>query len=287
MTSAQAVAAVRRILDAAKAGHAGTLDPLATGVLPIALGEATKTASYVVDAHKEYAFTVRWGEARDTDDGEGRVVATSEARPDEAQIRAVLGEFHGTIVQVPPAYSAIKIDGVRAYARARREETFEMLARKVEIESLDLVSCPDRDHAQFRVRCGKGTYVRSLARDIAVRLGTHGHIQQLRRLAVGRFTVDTAISLESLELLGHSAAHNPHLIPLETALDDIPALAVSEDMAARLRKGQAVEMGSAADRFLLERLGEGALLCARSDGRAVALVKASGHAIRPVRVLNL
>ena len=287
MTSAQAVAAVRRILDAAKAGHAGTLDPLATGVLPIALGEATKTASYVVDAHKEYAFTVRWGEARDTDDGEGRVVATSEARPDEAQIRAVLGEFYGTIVQVPPAYSAIKIDGVRAYARARREETFEMLARKVEIESLDLVSCPDRDHAQFRVRCGKGTYVRSLARDIAVRLGTHGHIQQLRRLAVGRFTVDTAISLESLELLGHSAAHNPHLIPLETALDDIPALAVSEDMAARLRKGQAVEMGSAADRFLLERLGEGALLCARLDGRAVALVKASGHAIRPVRVLNL
>ena len=287
MTSAQAVAAVRRILDAAKAGHAGTLDPLATGVLPIALGEATKTASYVVDAHKEYAFTVRWGEARDTDDGEGRVVATSEARPDEAQIRAVLGEFYGTIVQVPPAYSAIKIDGVRAYARARREETFEMLARKVEIESLDLVSCPDRDHARFRVRCGKGTYVRSLARDIAVRLGTHGHIQQLRRLAVGRFTVDTAISLESLGLLGHSAAHNPHLIPLETALDDIPALAVSEDMAARLRKGQAVEMGSAADRFLLERLGEGALLCARLDGRAVALVKASGHAIRPVRVLNL
>ncbi|MFN0042867.1 MAG: tRNA pseudouridine(55) synthase TruB [Alphaproteobacteria bacterium] len=287
MTSARAVAAVRRILDAAKAGHAGTLDPLATGVLPIALGEATKTASYVVDARKEYAFTVQWGEARDTDDGEGRIVATSEARPDEAQIRAVLGEFHGTIVQVPPAYSAIKIDGVRAYTRARREESFEMLARNVEIESLDLVSYPGRDHAQFRIRCGKGTYIRSLARDIAVRLGTYGHIQQLRRLAVGRFTVDTAISLESLELLGHSAAHNPHLIPLETALDDIPALAVSEDMAARLRKGQAVEMGGAADRFLLERLGEGAVLCARSDGRAVALVKASGHAIRPVRVLNL
>ncbi|MBM3541566.1 MAG: tRNA pseudouridine(55) synthase TruB, partial [Alphaproteobacteria bacterium] len=204
LSSAGAVAAVKRALDAAKAGHAGTLDPLATGVLPVALGEATKTASYVVDARKVYAFTVRWGEARDTDDAEGRVTAKSAHRPTADAIRAALPAFIGRVAQTPPVFAAIKIGGERAYARARREEDVELAPRVVEIEALELLDRPDADHARFRVGCGKGTYVRALARDLAVRLGTVGHIQALRREAVGRFGLESAISLAQLEVLGHS-----------------------------------------------------------------------------------
>ena len=287
LSSARAVAAVKRALDAAKAGHAGTLDPLATGVLPVALGEATKTASYVVDARKVYAFTVRWGEARDTDDAEGRVTAECAHRPTADAIRAALPAFIGRVAQTPPAFAAIKVGGERAYARARRAEDVALAPRIVEIEALEFLDCPDGDHARFRVRCGKGTYVRALARDLAVRLGTVGHIQALRREAVGRFGLESLISLEQLEVLGHSAAHNPHLIPLETALDDIPALALDVDEADRLKRGQSVRVRDARAQALLGSRESGAIAWAHEGGRAVAIVRTDGEHIRPVRVFHL
>jgi tRNA pseudouridine55 synthase len=287
LSSAGAVAAVKRALDAAKAGHAGTLDPLATGVLPIALGEATKTAAYVTDARKIYAFTVRWGEARDTDDAEGRVVAESAVRPSAEAVRVALAKFLGRIEQVPPAFAAIKVAGERAYARARRDENVELAPRVVEIARLELLDCPDADHARFRVQCGKGTYVRALARDLAVHLGTVGHIQALRREAVGRFGLESAISLAQLEVLGHSAAHNPHLIPLETALDDIPALALNADEANRLRRGQSVQVRDARASALLDPSRDDALFWAHEGGRAVAIVNVEGDIVRPARVFHL
>ena len=186
-SSAQVVAAVRRITGAAKAGHGGTLDPLATGVLPIALGEATKTVSYVMDGSKAYRFTLRFGEARTTDDREGAVTETSPARPTDAEIRAVLPRFTGLIEQVPPAFSALKVDGVRAYRLARAEEAVALAPRQVRIDRLELIARPDADTAEFLVRSGKGAYMRSLARDIARALGTVGHVAALRRTAVGPF----------------------------------------------------------------------------------------------------
>ncbi|MBL8836268.1 MAG: tRNA pseudouridine(55) synthase TruB, partial [Alphaproteobacteria bacterium] len=216
--STQAMAQVRRALGAAKAGHGGTLDPLATGVLVIALGEATKLVPFVMDAVKEYEFTVRWGEARSTDDAEGPITATSDVRPDRAAIVAALPRFLGVIQQTPPAFSAIKVAGERAYDRARAGEVVELKARSVEIRALELVACDDTDHASFRVVCGKGTYVRSLARDLAAALGAVGHVSALRRLAVGRFRVNDAISLDKLASLGHSPARSAALRPVETAL---------------------------------------------------------------------
>src|SRR5690606_18006997 len=205
MSSAHVVARVQRLIGAAKAGHGGTLDPLATGVLPVALGEATKTVAYVMDGRKRYRFTVRWGEARDTDDSEGAVTETSDARPDRDAIVAALGDFVGLIRQTPPAFSAIKIDGRRAYALARAGEAFAVEPREVQIDSFELIALQDRDHAVFDVHCGKGTYMRALARDLARRLGTVGHIAALRRTAAGPFDEAAAISLESLESLVHSA----------------------------------------------------------------------------------
>ncbi|MFO1189766.1 MAG: tRNA pseudouridine(55) synthase TruB [Alphaproteobacteria bacterium] len=238
LTSAQAVARVKRLTGAAKAGHAGTLDPLATGVLPIALGEATKTVSYVMDGAKTYRFTVRWGEARSTDDAEGPVTATHSGRPAEAEIQAVLPRFRGQIEQVPPVFSAIKVEGRRAYEMARADQAVVLASRRVMIRRLDLVARPDADHAVFEVECGKGTYMRSLARDIALALGTVGHVAALRRLRVGRFGEEQAISLEQEDHMGHSPALVAHLLPIETALDDIPALALTETEARKLRSGQ-------------------------------------------------
>ncbi|HYL33297.1 MAG TPA: tRNA pseudouridine(55) synthase TruB, partial [Stellaceae bacterium] len=234
LTSARAVAAVKRAFGAAKAGHAGTLDPLATGVLPIALGEATKTVPFVVDGTKLYRFTVAWGEARATDDAEGQVVATSTQRPSETEIRAALPRFIGTISQRPPDFSAIKVAGMRAYALARAGSATSLAARPVEVRRLDLVAVPDRDHAIFEAEVGPGTYVRSLARDLGEALETRAFVAELRRLAVGRFTLKQAISLDNLTALGHSPAASGHLLPLETALDDIPALALTEDQAKAL-----------------------------------------------------
>ena len=245
MTSTHAVSIIKRLFSARRAGHAGTLDPLASGCLPIALGEATKTVPFVMDGRKLYRFTVRWGEERDTDDAEGRVIAASDTRPHAEAIRALLPAFTGTIEQVPPRYSAIKVEGERAYDLAREGETVELKPRPVEIARLELVETPDADHSVFVAECGKGTYVRALARDIGRALGCFGHVCALRRLAVGPFGEETMIPLEQVESLCHRAAAGEAsladaLMPVETALDDIPALAVGRADAARLQRGQAV-----------------------------------------------
>jgi tRNA pseudouridine55 synthase len=287
MTSTQAVDAVRRLFEAAKAGHGGTLDPLATGLLPIALGEATKTVPYVMDAIKTYRFTLRFGQARTTEDAEGEISATSDARPSDAEIRRALPGFRGRILQRPPAFSALKIDGRRAYDLARAGETVELAEREILVESLDLLERPDADHAVFEVRSGKGAYMRSLARDLALAVGTVGHVSALRRTAVGRFHEADAISLDSLRALGHIPAASRHLLPVATALDDIPALAVTDSEASRLRCGQSVGPIRRQDLERIGQFGSGAIFCARSGGLPVALVRLEAGDLRPVRVLNL
>lgn len=287
LSSAAVVSRARKIFNAAKVGHGGTLDPLATGLLPLAFGEATKTVAYAMDGAKRYRFTARWGEARTTDDAEGAVTATSSARPNADEIRTVLGEFTGDIEQVPPIYSAIKVDGKRAYALARADEAVELAPRTIHIDAIELISVIDADHAEFGVTSGKGAYMRGLARDIALRLGTVGHISALRRTAVGPFTEEDAISLDKLEALGHSAAAFEVLRPVETVLDDIPALAMTESEARRLRSGQAVSALQVAKRSPLRDLTQGSVVCAMAEGKPVALARFEGGEIRPFRVLNL
>ena len=287
ITSAAVVARVRKALNAAKAGHSGTLDPLATGVLPVALGEASKTVAYAMNGEKIYRFTERWGEARATDDSEGEVTETSEARPRREEIEAVLGGFVGEISQVPPAYSAIKVRGRRAYELARAHENFVLAPRRVTIHRLALLGVPDSDHAQFEVSCGKGVYIRSLARDLAACLGTVGHVAALRRTKAGPFTEEMAISLENVATLGHSALLSEHLLPVETALDDIPALAVTEVGAQSLRKGRAVQVLRTGKSGPCRRISEGMVVCVTTGGKLVALARVEQGEIRPVRVLNL
>jgi tRNA pseudouridine55 synthase len=286
MTSTHAVSVIKHLFTAKRAGHAGTLDPLASGCLPIALGEATKTVPFVVDSRKKYAFTIRWGEERDTDDAEGRVTATGEVRPEAAAIRALLPRFTGTIEQVPPRFSAIKIGGERAYDLARDGETVEIAPRAVTVHRLDLVETRGPDHAVLAAECGKGTYVRALARDLGRALGTFGHVCALRRNQVGPFGEGDMISLERLESLCHrAAAGEGHLadilLPIETALDDIPALAVSPADAARLHRGQAVLLrGRDAAVF------RGVVQVA-SGGQVVAIAEVDRGEIIPRRVFNL
>ncbi len=287
LSSNAAVGRVRRIMNAQKVGHAGTLDPLATGVLPMALGEATKTVSYLMDGKKAYRFTIRWGERRSTDDGEGEVTETSDGRPTEEQIAAALPDFIGDIKQVPPAYSAIKIDGKRAYELARADKAPEMQPRIIHIAEFKLLRIIDSDHGEFEVVSGKGAYMRSLARDLAVRLGTVGHIETLRRTAVGPFQEKQAISLDKLEVLGHSAPPSEHLLPVETVLDDIPALALTETEARKLSHGQAIPVLPVANRSPLNNISQGDVVCAMAEGKLVALVKIKGGEIRPFRVINL
>ena len=288
MSSAQVVGRVRRITDAAKAGHAGTLDPLATGILPIALGEATKTVAWAMDGRKIYRFTVRWGEARDTEDAEGAITQTSDVRPDAEAINAALAGFRGTIVQRPPRYSAIKLDGRRSYELARANIDVEPPLREVEIDALELIEVIDDDHAMLEMRCGKGAYVRSLARDLALALGTFGYVSQIRRLAVGGFVEEGAISLDKLEALVHSAPPQEYLLPIETALDDIPALALSDSQANLLRHGQPVRIEAAGRRFVAtEGIQEGETAFAVTDGKPVALVRIENGEVRSVRVLNV
>ncbi|MCC8428991.1 tRNA pseudouridine(55) synthase TruB [Reyranella aquatilis] len=278
--STPAVGRVRRLFGAQKAGHGGTLDPLASGILPIALGEATKTVPFIMDGRKEYRFTLRFGEARSTEDAEGEVTATSDARPTDDALRAALPAFVGEIEQMPPAFSALKIDGKRAYDLARAGETVELKPRRVLIERLEMVGRPDRDHADFVVGCGKGTYIRSLGRDLAKAVGTVGHLSALRRTVVGPFREAAAISLPKLEALGHIPALFGALAPVATALDDIPALAMTEAQADRLRQGQPVFLTRDAP-------PSGALVRAEVGSRLVALVRSDGVALQPVRVFNL
>ena len=245
LSSAAAVGRVRRLFVASKAGHGGTLDPLATGLLPIALGEATKTVDAVMAGDKTYRFAVAWGVETSTGDREGEVTETSAVRPDRLAIAAVLDRFTGLIEQTPPAYSAIKVGGRPAYALARAGEAVTLAPRRVTVKALSLCSLESAT-ATFEVRCGKGLYVRSLARDLARALGTRGHVAMLRRTAVGPFAEADMIPLAKLEELGHKGAGREAIFaalrPLRTALDDIPALALGEAEAKRLRQGQAVTM---------------------------------------------
>lgn len=292
--STDAVGRARRLFDARKAGHGGTLDPFATGLLPIAFGEATKTVQYVMDGRKAYRFTLQFGATTDTLDTEGAVTGRDDASGvDRASIEAVLPRFLGTIDQVPPAYSAIKVDGQRAYDRARGGEEVVLAARPVRIDALALVSFDaakegaDGPTAVIEARCGKGTYIRALARDIAEALGTLGHVTALRRTAVGGFAEASAISLDALEHLGHNpAALAERLLPIEAALDGIPAMALSEAEAMRLRNGQAVSLFRKIDLDRIAGLADGDELVALHKGKAVALARYAKGGIKPVRVLN-
>ena len=285
MSSTQAVGKVRFLFNAEKAGHGGTLDPLASGLLPIALGEATKTVSYAMDGRKIYRFTLRWGEERTTDDLEGEVSARSDRRPSQCEIGSILPRFTGEIMQAPPAFSAIKVDGERAYDLARAGEAVELAERPVRIEALRLVDVPDPDHATFEVTCGKGTYIRSLARDMGRALGSAAHVSMLRRVAVGPFTEAHMISLENLMELSHKApggdAINGALLPIETVLDGIPALAIDADQARRLRLGQPVLLRGAN-----APIAEDAVLVT-SGGKPLGIGLIEQGSLKPKRLFNL
>ena len=291
ISSTQAVAIVRRVFDAQKAGHAGTLDPMATGVLAVALGEATKTVPYAMESEKTYRFAACWGEARDSDDAEGRVSATSDIRPTREQVEAVLPRFVGRITQVPPAYSAIKVQGERAYDLARDGEVVILEPRIVAIHEARVTGTPDPDHTEFEMRCGKGAYVRAWVRDLALALGTAGHVSQLRRTAIGGFSEKDAVPLETLKASMHSPAAFEHLRPISTALDGIPALAVTGPDAVRLRSGNPILMRA----NLFARLSEEAdtddlqgltVYLSTGDGEPVALAALQAGELRPFRVFN-
>jgi tRNA pseudouridine55 synthase len=292
VTSTDAVATVKRVFDAGKAGHAGTLDPLATGVLAVALGEATKTVPFAMDAEKTYRFTACWGEARDSDDTEGQVTATSPVRPTGPQIEAALPLFVGQIVQVPPAYSAIKVRGERAYDLARDGEMPELEPREVFVREARLTDMPDEDHAEFEMVCGKGAYVRAWVRDLARALGTMGHVSALRRLAVGGFLAEDAIPLEKLRSLMHSPAAFEHLRPVSTALDGIPALAVTGQDAVRLRSGNPVLVRANLFARMQNFTDTGGdlqgltVFLSTQGGEPVALAELAEGELRPFRVFN-
>jgi tRNA pseudouridine55 synthase len=285
VSSTDAVSRVKRMFQAAKAGHAGTLDPLASGILPIALGEATKTVPFVVDGTKSYRFTVEWGVETDTDDAEGKAVESSDARPDRSDIESHLANFTGEIEQVPPRYSAIKVSGSRAYDLARGGDDFELSARTVQVNRLEIIELPDVDHCVLEAECGKGTYVRSLARDLGRALGCFGHVSALRRTQVGPFKEEATISLDKLGELSHSAAGleglDAVLAPVETALDDIPALAISGDDAAKLTRGQVVLLRGR-DAPIIN-----GPVYATLRGALVALGEVKRGELRPKRVFNL
>jgi tRNA pseudouridine55 synthase len=290
MTSTQAVAAVRRVFDAKKAGHAGTLDPLATGVLAIALGEATKTVPFAMDADKTYRFTATWGESRDSDDAEGAVTGTSPVRPTAGQITAQLPRFTGTLSQVPPAYSAIKIQGERAYDLARDGEAVTLEPRQVEVFEARLLGVTP-DTAEFEILCGKGTYVRSWVRDMALALGTLGHVSALRRTRLGGFDEKDAVALETLTPFMHSPAAFAYLKPLSTALDGIPALAVSGPDTVRLRSGNSILIRANLFAKMKDGFPDGELsgltvFLSDEAGGPVALAEIAEGELRPFRVFN-
>ena len=287
VTSTQAVGRVRRAFNAQKAGHAGTLDPLATGILPIALGEATKTVPFLMDADKTYRFTVAWGVATASFDREGEITATSDVRPTLAAVEAALPRFVGEIDQIPPAFSAIKVDGERAYDLAREGVDFELASRKVVIHAARVTGASDADHVEIEIDCGKGTYVRGLVRDLAEALGACGHVSALRRLRVGAFTGERAITLESLEDLCHRGAPLEALLPVETALDDIPALAMTAEDAFRLTQGRSVVLLPRQVETLKARLAASRTVSATHGGRLVALCEMRAGRLNPTRVFNL
>lgn len=285
--STQAVGRVRRAFNAQKAGHAGTLDPLATGILPIALGEATKTVSFLMDADKAYRFTVAWGVETASFDREGAVTATSDARPTAGYIADALSEFIGEIDQVPPAFSAVKVDGERAYDLARAGVAMDLAPRRVRIFDARLVAAADPDRAVLEIECGKGTYVRALVRDLAARLGVHAHVSELRRTRVGPFDEAGAITLESLESLCDRGAPLEALLPVETALDDIPELAVTTEDAFRLTQGRSIVLLPRQVETLRARLDASRTVSARHGAKIVALCEMRAGRLNPTRVFHL
>lgn len=285
LTSNRVVERVRRSTGA-KAGHAGTLDPLATGVLPVALGEATKTTAYAMGGRKCYRFSIRWGIARATDDGEGEIVGESDVRPSAAAVEAILPRFIGTIGQTPPAYSAIKVAGRRAYALARAAKPPCLPARPVEIATLRLTAAAEPDHAEFEAVVGKGTYIRSLARDLAIALGTVGHVAALRRLSVGPFTEAQAISLESLTDLTDTMGACRGLLPIETALDGVPAVALSAADADRLRCGQRLRPDDPGGPARFDRFASGTVVSAWHGHALIALAMIEDGGLRSLRIIN-
>jgi tRNA pseudouridine55 synthase len=289
ITSNQVLGRVRRALNAQKLGHAGTLDPLATGILPIALGEATKTIQFAQDHDKVYSFTVTWGEARNTDDSEGIVTATSAQRPTAAEIAALIPRFVGEIEQTPPKFSAIKVEGERAYDLARAGEEVELHSRIVSVYGLRLLGTTP-DTAEFELECGKGTYVRAIARDMGQILGCFGHVSRLRRLAVGVFSEQNAIPLDVFEKMVLSSTPDLYLLPVETVLDDIPALALTDDEISRIRQGQTIRLLSRQDMDRLDMAGiDGmtGLILAIGYNKPLALLERDGIELHPVRLFNL
>ncbi len=294
MTSTQGVGKIRYLFKARKAGHAGTLDPLATGVLPIALGEATKTMPYLVEAAKTYEVEIKWGESTDTLDAEGVITARSDKRPSARELADILPGFMGEIEQIPPKFSAIKIDGKRAYDLARAGENIEMKARIVQIDGIEILEA-HTDTVILRIDCGKGTYIRSLVRDIAKKLGAEAHISALVRTRVGAFHIDDAFLLDELSNMSYQARAETALLPLATALDDIPVLGLSEDEAFDIQQGRAIKLlppvfaslkaafrprkiaGIDASRMVLAKYGE----------RDIALCEARAGRLSPKRVFNL
>jgi len=285
ITSTTAVNILKRIFDAQKAGHAGTLDPLATGILPVAFGEATKTMPFVAQGEKTYRFMVRWGQQTNTDDAQGEVVENSDQRPTSEQIYDILDDFIGEVEQIPPAFSAIHIKGERAYTLARRGESVEMPSRMVNIYDLRVTNTPDPDHTEFEVDCGTGTYVRAIARDMGAKLGCFGHVAELRRTRVGRFHEDMSISLDKLRELSHSAPDRTALLAtllgVETALDDIPELAINANDAFRLQQGQSVLIRGANAPIL------SGPVYATLHGTLIAIGEIKRGALMPTRVFNL
>ncbi len=291
MTSTQAVGVVRRLFNAQKAGHGGTLDPLADGILPIALGEATKTVAWAMDAEKEYIFTIAWGASTDSQDLEGAVIATSEHRPTREAIEAALPTFIGEIEQIPPKYSAIKVDGERAYDLARDGEAFELEGRPVTVYEASVTDMPDGDHTVIHVRSGKGCYVRARARDLARALGAEGHISQLRRTRVGAFSETEAISLADLKDLAETPSLMSALRPIEMALDTIPALAITSADASMLKQGRAIVLLPHIAQDWRERIAaaedEDRLAVAMVGDQPVALGEVRAGRFQPTRVFQI
>jgi tRNA pseudouridine55 synthase len=286
LTSTDVVNRVRRAFDAQKAGHGGTLDPLATGVLPIAFGAATKTVPYVMDGTKLYRFTLHFGEARDTDDADGQITATSPVRPTDAEINATLPRFLGDIMQVPPAFSAVKVAGERAYDMARDGRAPVLEPRPARVDTFELVERPDPDTAVFEVASGKGVYMRSLGRDLAVACGTLGHIAALRRKRVGPFTEAQAIPLDKLRASDDTAPASPDLLlPVVTALADIPALALTETEANGFRHGQAISLVTLMGRIPGSADPAGGLVRAMAGGRVIGLARLEDGWMKPERML--
>jgi tRNA pseudouridine55 synthase len=285
LSSHRVVADIRRAIGM-KAGHAGTLDPLASGVLPVAIGEATKTIAYAMDGRKRYRFRIHWGVARTTDDSEGEIVGENERRPNRAEIGAILPRFTGSVMQTPPAYSALKLSGRRAYALARAGRPPSLPPRRVEIFDLQLVGLPGPDYGDFAAEVGKGTYIRALARDLAASLGTLGHIVALRRLSVGPFTEADAIRLESINNVGHISHVFGSLLPIETSLAGLPAVTLARAEAERLRYGQRVTIDQPVDQVLCDQLDAGVVVSAWHDHALVALAVVEDGSLRPLRVIN-